>query len=127
MTQHKTPGNKHVVILIEDDAVLQAMFKESLETDGFKVTTASDGRQGLELVIKEKPQIVLLDMLMPSLNGLDFLREFDAKNHPETKIIVFSNLSSPEQVQESLDLGAVKYIIKSDISLSELTKLLESL
>ena len=117
----------HVVVLIEDDPVLLDTFREVLAAEGFKVTTAADGRQGLELVRAKKPEIVLLDMLMPALSGLDFLREFDAKNHPETKIVVFSNLSDPEQMEQTLELGAARYVIKSDLSLDQLIKLLQSL
>lgn len=117
----------HAVVLIEDDALLQDTFKAILKEEGFKVTTASDGRKGLELVRQQKPHIVLLDMLMPSLDGIAFLREFDAKNHPETKIIVFSNLSDPEQMKQTLELGAARYIIKADLSIDQLVELLRSL
>ncbi len=126
--QHQNKTTKpHVVVLIEDDSVLQETFRDVLLGEGFKVTTASDGQEGLAIVRKQKPGIVLLDMLMPSLNGIEFLRQFDAKHHPETKIVVFSNLSDPEQMQQTLELGAVQYVVKSDLSLDQLIHLLEDL
>lgn len=116
-----------IIALIEDDATLLGTYKDVLSAEGYEVTTAKNGIDGLKLVREQKPDIVLLDLLMPGLGGLTFLKEFDAKNHPETKIIVFSNLSDPEEMQQALELGAVRYIIKANLTLGELLEILKSL
>ena len=117
---------KHVVVLIEDDPVLVNVYKDMLVNREFKVTVASDGKVGLDIVREQKPEIVLLDMLMPGLNGLEFLREFEPKKHPETKVIVFSNLSDPEQMKQTMELGAIKYVVKADLAFDDFIKLLRS-
>ncbi len=109
-----------VVALIEDEAILRETFQIIMDAEGFEVLTASSGQEGLELVKNNKPDFILLDILMPDLNGLDFLREFKAKEHPETKVIVFSNLSDPEEIKTANELGAWQYLVKADFTPREL-------
>ena len=109
-----------VVALIEDEAILRETFRIIMDAEGFEVLTASSGQEGLELVKHNKPDFILLDILMPDLNGLDFLRAYKAKEHPETKVIVFSNLSDPEEIKTSKELGAWQYLVKADFTPREL-------
>jgi DNA-binding NarL/FixJ family response regulator len=65
--------------------------------------------------------LVVLDMLLPDAGGMEFLRQYKLKEHPETKVIVFSNLSSPELFKEAQELGASRYLVKSQFTPKELS------
>ena len=101
------------VLVIEDQSIFQNVYQAVLERSDLEVITALDGQAGLNLAAEHKPDIILLDMMMPKLNGLQFLQAFEPKKHPETKVIVFSNLDLADQKQAALDLGAIKYLTKA--------------
>lgn len=114
------------VLIIEDDTVLRDAYATALTLDGYHTTTARDGEEGLERAEKDKPDLILLDMLMPKLNGLEFLRRFDAPaKHPKTKIIVFSNMSVPSDVKDAMALGATKYLTKSSFTPKEIESIIQ--
>jgi DNA-binding response OmpR family regulator len=112
------------VLLIEDDIIITDAYKIVLESEGFEVWIALDGEQGLRLAFELKPDFILLDMLMPKINGLEFLKKFNLKNHPETKILAFSNVDNGWR-SEALKLGAEKYLIKSHHTPGEVVKMLK--
>ncbi|HSX41636.1 MAG TPA: response regulator [Candidatus Saccharimonadales bacterium] len=114
------------VLIIEDDAILQSAYDTVLTMEGYETKTAPDGIEGLRLAQQENPDVILLDMLMPNLNGLEFLKAFDAKNkHPKTKIIVFSNMSVPSDVKDAMQLGASKYLTKSSFTPKEMVGIIK--
>ena len=85
---------------------------------------AHDGEEGLTMAESEHPDIILLDMLMPKMHGIQFLEKYDVRNnHPGTKIIVFSNMDSNDLQKQALELGATKYEVKSRFSPNELAAL----
>lgn len=108
------------IVMIEDDPILRSAYSTVLKSKGFNVVVARDGQEGLKLARDAQPNLILLDMLMPNLTGLEFLQQYEAKSHPDTKIIVFSNIANPEEMQQALALGAAKYLIKADYSAREL-------
>lgn len=108
------------VLIIEDDAILQNAYNTVLTMEGFDVETAPDGLEGLKLAQAKKPDIILLDMLMPNMNGQQFLKLFEPLKHPETKVIVFSNIVSPEDVKHAMGMGVVKYLTKSTFTPKEM-------
>jgi len=103
-----------VVVMTDDEDILRETYQIILNAEGFKAYTANTGRDGLKLASQVSPDVVLLDMLMPDLGGLEFLETFQAKKHPETKIYVLSNLSDPDQMRKAMELGAWKYMVKAD-------------
>jgi len=114
------------VLIIEDDAILRDAYETALTLEGYQTRVAGDGQAGLELAAKEEPDLILLDMLMPTLNGLEFLRRFDAPaKHPRTKIIVFSNMSVPSDVKDAMQLGATKYLTKSSFTPKEIESIIQ--
>lgn len=114
-------NQKKKILIAEDEPILMEMYRVYFEKAGFEVLNAENGQVCIEIVKKDKPDILLLDVLMPRLNGWDVLKEL--KNNPETKdmpILVLSNLSQTQEIQKGLDLGADDYIIKSDLTPKDL-------
>ena len=113
------------VLIVEDDALLRKAYKTKLTLEGFEVAEAADGVMGIEQVKTWKPDVVLLDILMPNVDGIEVLRRLEPKkNYPGMRIIVFSNWSIPEKVEQALALGAEKYLVKSTISPNDMIQTL---
>ena len=115
------------ILLVEDDSFLIQMYSAKLELEGFKVISASDGEKALRVVSKEKPDLILLDLLLPKLNGLDFLKKL-REDKLEIPVMVLSNLSKKEDIERCLALGVKAYLIKAHFVPSEVvTKIKEIL
>lgn len=110
------------VLVVEDNKTLNHAYKLILQKEGFNVRVAYNGKEGLELTKLTEPSLILLDMLMPVMNGIDFLKKFKPAEHPDTTIIILSNLNEDSEVQKALKLGAHKYILKASTSPQELIK-----
>jgi DNA-binding response OmpR family regulator len=111
------------LLIIEDDAVLRKALSEYLESEGFEVITAEDGEVGESLATTEKPDLILLDIVLPKKDGYQVLRE--VKANPETThipIVLLTNLGSVDDVEKALELGATTYLVKSDYRLEEITE-----
>ncbi|EKD65550.1 MAG: hypothetical protein ACD_50C00052G0003 [uncultured bacterium] len=110
------------ILLIEDDTYIRKLYAEVLEQAGYEVEVAEDGISGLDKINREKFDAILLDVVMPRLDGLGVLESLE-KNPPPQKngpIILLSNLAKDPITQGGLDKGAVGYIVKSDINPDEL-------
>jgi two-component system, cell cycle response regulator DivK len=114
-----TPAKR--VLLVEDDRFLRRACGASLRHRGFTVQTAADGEEGLRLARAEAPDIILLDLLMPKLSGLEVLRALKAdaatRGFP---VLVLSNSSRQQDIDEITRLGVVGYFVKADLSLQAL-------
>ncbi len=109
------------VLIVEDDPTLQSAYKTTLELEGYKTQVAGDGEEAWRLAEADKPDIILLDMMMPRVNGLQFLlRRQGDESLRKTRVIVFSNLGSPDDIDEALSLGASKYVTKSNFTPKEM-------
>ena len=115
------------VLVIEDDETLRFVYVAKLEMEGFKVDSSPNGEEGLVKAEANPPDVILLDMLMPKMNGLDFLRAFSPAKHPNTAIIVFSNASIPDTVSEAMRLGARRYLTKSSFTPAEMVRTVREL
>lgn len=108
------------VLLVEDDVFLSGIYQKKFEMDGFKVSTANNGEKGLADVKKKKPDIVLLDVLLPKLDGFAVLERLKAdvavKNIP---VILLTNLGQKDDVEKGLQAGAADYLIKAHFKPSE--------
>ena len=110
------------MLIIEDDLVLQKALTEYLVAEGFEVITASDGETGVNLAMTERPDLVLLDIVLPKKDGYTVLTEVRAG--AETKhvpIVLLTNLGSISDVEKALELGATTYLVKADYKLEEIT------
>lgn len=109
------------ILLVEDDRFLRRACEASLRQRGFTVQTAADGEEGLRLARSESPDIILLDLLMPKLSGLDVLRALKADaTTRELPVLVLSNSSRQQDIDEITRLGVVGYFVKADLSLQAL-------
>ena len=109
------------VLLVEDDPILQRAADASLRQRGFVVLTASDGEEGLRIAREQCPDLVLLDLLMPLMPGMELLRSLkaeDATRH--IPVLILSNSSRDDDNREAISLGAAGYLVKANISLKEL-------
>lgn len=106
---------KKKILIIEDEKLFADMCRDALEAAGFEVFIASDYFEGLEAVKKEKPDLILLDILLPGgKTGIDFLKE--TKKDPEISkipVLAFSNYDFPETQQEAIKLGVKEYLLKT--------------
>ncbi|MDD4874820.1 MAG: response regulator [Candidatus Pacebacteria bacterium] len=103
------------ILVVEDEQILAEMYQDKFKKEGFEVIAAKDGKEGIKMMREQKPALVLLDILLPNENGIDFLKK--QKKDPELSsipIIVFSNFDDPETKKETLDLGVKEYLIKSN-------------
>ena len=108
------------VLIIEDDRYISKMYQLKMSLDGMDVQIADNGRIGLEKVKEFKPEIILLDVLMPELDGFEVLKII--KNDSETKnipVIILSNLGQEDHIDKGMQLGAVGYIVKSQYTPSK--------
>ena len=108
------------ILVIEDNKTLNQAYKLILQREGHDVRVAFNGKEGLELAGLAEPNLILLDMLMPVMDGVEFLRNYKPTEHPKTIITILSNLNEDSEVQEALRLGAHQYILKASTSPQEL-------
>ena len=108
------------IILVEDDPFLASMYVSKLETANYEIMSEEDGKKGYELIAKEKPDLVLLDILLPGMDGFEVLKKL--KDNEELKnipVILLTNLGQKNDVEKGLDLGADDYLIKAHVTPSE--------
>ncbi|MBA3758114.1 response regulator [Candidatus Saccharibacteria bacterium] len=108
--------------------MLNKAYRIILEKNGHKVEATTNGQEALDAVKRFKPKVILLDLLMPKMGGIEFLRKYDAiKLNKNVKVVVLTNLGKEESIQEAMDLGAYKYIIKAHSSPGDLANLVNHL
>jgi two-component system alkaline phosphatase synthesis response regulator PhoP len=109
------------ILFIEDEAALQKAFSEVLRRADYKVISALDGEIALRLAKSEKPDLILLDLILPKKHGFEVLKEL--KEDPELKeipVIVLTNLEKMEEVEKALALGAKTYLVKTRYNIEEI-------
>lgn len=114
---------KPKILLVEDDPSLGKIYQVELEMDGFEVVLATDGEAGLESAKTTKPNLILLDIVLPKLNGLLVLEKLkkdeEAKNIP---VIVITNFGQEDNVKKAFTLGAEDFVLKYQTTPAELVK-----
>ncbi|HUP35864.1 MAG TPA: response regulator [Candidatus Limnocylindria bacterium] len=109
------------ILLVEDDRFLRRACEVSLRQRGFVVTTAADGEEALRQVRAEPPDLILLDLLMPKMTGIEVLKALRAEEATrEIRVLILSNSSREQDVEEIKTLGVSGYFVKADLSLQEL-------
>lgn len=120
LTDTAAEEKKIRVLLVEDDAFLANIYKTKFEMEGFHVTVAGDGEAGVAEAKKKAPQIILLDILLPKMDGFVALQKL--KEDPGTKkipVILLTNLGQKDDVEKGIELGAADYLIKAHFKPSE--------
>lgn len=114
------------VLIVEDEPLLQDVYKMVLASQGYKVATASNGIQALQELKKHEPDVILLDYFMPQMDGKNFMLHLDRSIYQHATIIVLSNISDKAALDEMLTLGANTYVLKSSIAPSDLIELVQN-
>ncbi|THJ14426.1 MAG: response regulator [Nitrospira sp. CG24C] len=114
------------IVVADDDRMFRKAAETTLRRQGYAVTTASDGEEALQLIRSELPDIIVLDLIMPKLQGFDVLQALKQNSATAAiPVIVLSSLTQEQDKQEALDLGAVAYFNKATYSLGKLVKQVE--
>lgn len=111
---------KKKILIIEDDRSLQNALVEMMDQGNYETVSAFDGEEGLQKALSEKPDLILLDIILPKKDGYEVLSEIkkneSIKNIP---VLILTNLEEVDNVQKALDLGATTFMVKSDFSLKD--------
>ncbi len=117
---------KTKILIIEDDPFLSSMYITKLEKSGYETLACEDGQKGWELVQEEKPDLVLLDILLPKMSGFEVLKRMRASSKlKDIPVILLTNLGQKSDIDEGLKLGAVDYLIKAHFTPTEVVKKIE--
>ena len=114
--------NIKTILLVEDDAMISSIYKAKFEADGYKALVAQDGASGLALAKKHKPDIIMLDVILPGLDGFSVLEE--VKNDDTTKdiaVIMLTNLGTAEDKSKGKKMGAMDYLIKASLTPAQIS------
>lgn len=116
-------NQKPKILLIEDEKMLAEMYKEKFEREGFEMVLAFSAEEGFELTKSEKPDLIILDILLPKKDGVAFLE--DKNKEPEIAqipVVALSNYENPETKKMALELGAKEYVIKTNFTPKEIVE-----
>lgn len=117
-------NNKPPLILVaEDDHFYSKILRNKLMRENYEVVVAEDGQRALDITNQQHPDLILLDLIMPIMNGFSTLQNL--KSNPETekiKVVIISNLGQDSDRERAIALGAEGYFVKSDISINDLVK-----
>jgi len=118
----KNPPTKAKVLLVEDDPMVVRMYERKLKKDGFKVALAYNGEKGLAALQQDRPDIVLLDIMMPKVSGLDMLKAVKADpQYKDLPIVMLTNLGDrAEDVDRCKAMGAEDYWVKANMTLEQI-------
>ena len=116
------------ILLIEDEGALQKSLGDTFREDGFEVLSALDGETGERLAKSEKPDLIILDLILPQKDGLEVFQAL--KDDPATRnipVVVLTNLERIEHVEKVLEMGAKTYLVKSNYTLKEILEKIKSI
>jgi CheY-like chemotaxis protein len=116
------------ILLIEDDKFLRELMNKKLITLGYDVVSAADGESGLVMIKETKPDVVLLDLILPGINGFEVLEK--AKQDPEIAsipVVILSNLGQGEDIEKGLALGAKDFLVKAHFTPQEIVNKLKNI
>ena len=113
---------KKKILIIEDEEFLSEMYKIKLISEGYEVAVASDGQAGVKLAISGKPDLILLDLMMPKMNGFQVLEKLKAKKDTSViKVYVLSNLSQGEEINKAMTIGADGFLVKASLTPTQIS------
>ncbi|MBI2625894.1 response regulator [Candidatus Parcubacteria bacterium] len=113
------------ILFVEDDPVLQQTFTDFLKSEGYAIVSALDGLEGLKAAQSEQPDLILLDLILPKMDGFEVLQAIKAdEKTKDIPVIVLTNLEGTGDVERALELGATTYLVKANYELADiLTKI----
>ena len=115
-----------VVLLVEDNDFIRNMYQLKLAKADFAVVEAIDGKMALDKITEHKPDLILLDLMMPNVGGIEVLKELKKTGVlPDMPVIVLTNIMDPQTIAEAKELGARDYIVKTDLTPSQVVEKLQ--
>ncbi len=109
------------LLVVEDDEFLVKMYESGLSREGFLVTTAGDGEAGFEAAKRLKPDLILLDLILPKMDGFSCLEKLKEDNATKRiPVVILSNLGQDSDIKRGLDMGAEDYLIKTDYTVKQI-------
>jgi len=112
--------NKKNILLVEDDKFLSEMYATKLTDNGFEADVAADGPEAMVKIKERRPDLILLDIVLPKMDGFEFLRLLKKDDsYKDIRVIILSNLGQKEEIEKGLGLGADDYIIKAHFTPTE--------
>lgn len=122
--RHKGPS----ILIVEDEAILRGLLVTTLQAEGYDVYEAKNGREGLASALKRRPRLILLDIVMPEMSGMDMLKRLRRDTWGRSaSVILLTNLGDTESIESAKGFGVREYLVKSDWSLDELAERIEEL
>lgn len=115
------------ILIVEDERNLNEAYQMILKREGHIIHAAYDGTEALKVTEALEPDLILLDLRMPKMGGVEFLKKYDLKKHKGVKVVIFSNLDTQKEIDEAYTLGADKYMLKAWASPKELIQLVNSM
>jgi DNA-binding response OmpR family regulator len=118
--------SKKKILLIEDDNMLAKVYKQHLSNGGYEVSVEKDGSKAIEKIKEIKPDLILLDVLLPSQSGIEILKKIkEEQDTSNCKVIILSNVSDDKTLSQVMELGVTNYFVKSEYSLDHLISKVE--
>ena len=122
------PDEKKKIVIVEDDRFLSLVLKGRLEKEGYQVIPAYDGEEGLTLISKEMPALVVLDLVMPKMTGFEVLERLSMDPQvSRIPVVVASNLGQDSDIQKAKNFGVRDYYVKVQTSVDELVKMFKTI
>ncbi|KPJ56829.1 hypothetical protein AMJ49_03735 [Parcubacteria bacterium DG_74_2] len=109
------------ILIIEDDKFLRELIARKLRNENFEIVEAVDGEEGVKKAKEEKPDLVLLDLILPGIDGFEVLQQLKSESEfGKTPVIILSNLGQQEDIEKGFKLGAIDYLIKAHFTPGEI-------
>jgi len=120
---NKPPAKGKFILVAEDDQFYANIYKAKLAQEGYQVVVSEDGNQTLKAARERKPDLILLDLIMPVKDGFETLKELRAdRNLKDVKVVVLSNLGQEEDIKKVKDLGVLDYLVKTNIPIQSVVE-----
>lgn len=121
-----TDNRKKTILIVEDDPDLSEVYHTLLVQAGYTVSVAHNGQDALSIADEHQPALILLDLRMPVMDGVEFLENYKLKEkHPDVKVVVFSNYDMQDEIDDAYRLGAERYVLKAWASPKELLQIVK--
>ena len=117
------PDNKKKILIVEDDPMISSIYKTKFEADGFAAVVAGNGAEGLDIARKEQPDIIMLDVILPQIDGFSVLEELKKdKLTKDIPVIMLTNLGTDEDKAKGEKMGAVDYFVKTSLTPAQISE-----
>ncbi len=120
-------AEKKKIFLVEDDGFMIKILADKIRRSGFEVETADDGEKGLKKLETYKPDLILLDLIMPRIDGYEMLHRLKESQWKDIPVIALSNLGQKEEIDHAMELGAKGFMVKANFTTSEIIEKINSI